>query len=132
MIIDPQNNTLLVSDIIKDDIPDANEELLTHIKYRFVTAKLDIKNKHQDIIVAGSLVGLSIEEKIKIDFKVKLEIGFDIISGYLYGIEYECNNLHLSYADEETVISRKMRLLSPKIYDVDHENMLCTLALDLV
>lgn len=126
------SNSLLVSESIKDIVPDLTDEILSQIKYRYVTAKMEIENKHQDLIVAGSLVGLSIEDAIKIDFKVKLEIGFDIISGLLYGLDYTCKNLTLNFGEEKTVIDSKLKLCSPKIYDLDHENMLCTLALDLV
>ena len=72
-MLEPKSNTLLVSDVLKDSIPEMTDDILSHAKYRFVTVKLEVQNKHQEIIVAGSLVGLCVEDVIRLDFKIKLD-----------------------------------------------------------
>lgn len=129
-MIEPVDN-LLMSDSIRGIVPDLTEEILSQIKHRYVTVRLEAHKPDQQVIIAGSLVGISVEDVLKIDAKVKLETGFEVMSSLTLRESYLCKNLVLSLGDFDTHVNDEWDLSSAKVYDIDHESMLCTLGLDL-
>lgn len=126
----PDSN-FLISESIKDMIPDLTDEIISQARKKYITVSMELLDEQQSLVVAGSLSGVSIENVIKIDIRTKIEIGFQVVSRYVEGEKYVCKDLVIAHGDLNTHFEDELDVSSPKIYDLDHENMLCTLALDL-
>ncbi len=131
-MIEIDDNNSLVSEAIRDQLPEIEEAILAQIKDRYVTVKIFLDGQQNEVIVAGSLVGISVEDSIKIDVRTKLEVAYVVTTDHLRGMEYICKGLVLDLGSSSTHLEGERGVISPKMYDFDHENMLCTLGLDLV
>lgn len=81
----------------------------------------------------GSLVGVQLEENIKLDMKVSIEDAYVFVSKILTNrISKIIPGIILAYGDNSTHIEGSFHAASVKIVELDANSKVCVLAIDLI
>jgi hypothetical protein len=130
-MIDETANRILMSDSIRGMVPELEEDSVQKFEDSFVITALEIISNEAKEVLVGNLVGISIEDIIKVDFRIKMEDAYNIIKRATLNQEMLCAAIQLHLADDGFRIQGPFKMSSHKMLDFDHPNKMCTLALDL-
>ena len=78
-MIDETANRILMSDSIRGMVPELEEDSVQKFEDSFVITALEIISNEAKEVLVGNLVGISIEDIIKVDFRIKMEDAYNII-----------------------------------------------------
>jgi len=130
-MIDETANRILMSDSIRGMVPELEEDSSQNFEDSFVITALEINTNGTKSVLIGNLVGISIEEIIKIDLRVNMEDAYNFIKDFILGQKILCEAIQLHLAENAFKIQGPFKTTSYKMLDFDHPNKKCTLALDL-
>lgn len=132
MIVSDESR-LLISDSLRDVIPDLNEDQLETASSSMLIAGLEILHEGKVDIVVGKVIGLSFDSdgSVKIDIHTELGKAYDFIKNY-QTTRLSCRLLYLYLGNDETRIEGPFSVFSPKIFDFDQQMSMCTLGIDLI
>lgn len=120
-----------MSDSLKGQVPELEDET-QNFDDAFVVSALELNIDEKSEIFVGNLIGISLEEIIKIDLRLNLSSAYKIIKSQLSGSNLFCEAFQLHLSDDLIRHVGPFKILSRKMIDIDHPNKMCTLALDLV
>lgn len=126
-------NRLLMSDSLKDVVPDLTEEEINALSATMIVATMEIIYDGKVEIVAGKLLGLSYEPEgnMRLDIHMELKKAYDFIKKYK-ATRLSCRMLYLHLGNDEISNAGNFKISSPKIFDFDQQMTTCTLAVDLI
>lgn len=127
------NNRLLMSDSLRGMVPELEEEQFKAFQDAFVIVALVMNDGTAARETTGNLVGLSLESSdvVKVDVRVSVSEAYGVVKRHLSS-GLTCEVLQLLLGDEGVRIDGPRRASVAKMYDFDHHNKMCVLALDLV
>jgi hypothetical protein len=122
-----------MSDELQGKIPEFDEDVLKQYESNFVFGILADVDPGGGGSLVGNLVGFALEDPIKWDFRVSLETAVQFVSRYTADdVHIDCPHVQLMLGDQVVQFSGPFRVVRPKIYDIDNNTRMCTLAIDLV
>jgi len=131
-MIDDNDNRLLMSDSLKGMIPDLEDDQLKSLSDAFVIATVEMLFDQNIEIIAGSLVGVSLENfESKIDIRVSLKDAYEIIKKFKTS-RLSCRVFYLHRGDDEICFEGSYKISSAKIMDFDRQLKMCTVGFDLI
>lgn len=130
------DNRLLMSDDLRGKVPELDDDILKQYESNFVFGVLEGVDPDDGNDMVGNLVGLALEETVKWDFRVNLTTALRFISRYVSDdpsrqVLIPCAGFQLFLGEEAVRFPGPFAVVRPKIYDVDNNTRLCTLAVDL-
>jgi hypothetical protein len=129
---DEDGNRLLMSDSLRGMVPELEEEQFQAFQDAFVIVAVLLNDGNQTLEATGNLVGLSMENRdlIKLDVRVSIEDAYRAVGRHISG-ELKCDAVQLLLASDGIRINGPRRVAALKMFDIDHNNKMCTLAIDL-
>ena len=126
-------NRLLVSDSIKDVVPDLTDEEINALSATMIVASMEILYGGKIEVVAGKLLGLSCEPggNIRLDIHIELKRAYEFIKKYK-ATGLSCRMFYLHLGNDEISNEGIFKISSAKIFDFDQQMTTCTLAVDLI
>lgn len=126
-------NRILISDSLRDVVPDLDEEQVAAASALMLIAGLELASDDSAEVIVGKVMGLSfdIDDSVKIDIHTDLRKAYDFIKSYKTS-GLSCRMLHLYIGNDEMHIEGPFKISSPKIFDFDQQMSMCTLAIDLI
>lgn len=127
------DNRILVSDSLRDVVPDLDESQIEAASAFMLIAGLELMRDDCMEVIAGKVMGLSFDtdDSIKIDIHTDLRKAYDFIKSYKTS-GLSCRVLHLYIGNDEMHVEGPFKISSPKIFDFDQQMSMCTLAIDLI
>jgi len=130
-------NRLLMSDDLRGKVPELDDDILKQYESNFVFGVLEGVDPDNGNDMVGNLVGLALEEIVKWDFRVNLTTALRFISKYAIDDHTRqpvipCSGFQLFLGDDAIRFPGPFVVVRPKMYDVDNNTKLCTLAVDLM
>ena len=132
-MIPVNEDRLLVSDSLAGNIPDLEDEKTAFLRHQdaFIICVIETNDiSPNDHYFAGKMVAISCEEIIKIDMKVTLSIGFQILKN-CFEKKLIADAFQIHHGNDHIRKIGPFQIKSPKILEIDHEMKACTIALDL-
>jgi len=129
-MIGQNSDRILMSDSLKGMIPELEEA--TKYSDHFVVATLMLEVANEQRTLVGSMHGVSLGEDVKIDLRSTIEDSFFFVKLFSEGTQITCKNIQLTLGDHSFDRSNILRVSSVKMIEIDHQNKMCTLALDLI
>lgn len=129
-------NRLLMSEDLRGKVPELDDDILKQYESNFVFGVLEGVDPDDGNDMVGNLVGLALEETVKWDFRVNLTTALRFISRYVPDDDagqpvIPCSGFQLFLGDDVIRFPGPFIVVRPKVYDVDNNTKLCTLAVDL-
>lgn len=125
------SNELLMSDVLRGQIPALEDEQFKEIEDAFVVAAVRLVRKDEEPrIVTGIMNGISMEGPvINMDIRLDIREAFDVLSQHKAS-PYDCDMCMLEMAQEVTNMG-SYRIVGLKMMDFDRQDKTCTLGIDL-
>ena len=124
-----------MSDSIKGQIPDLEEEQLQIYADSFIVTSIDLQSRETGEVVAvsGSVTGISLESRgdVKIDIKTSLTAAYTVLK-LCSKYSVVCHGLRTVLDKELLSLETSYSVISAKIIEIEHEHKMCVLGLDLV
>jgi hypothetical protein len=130
-MIDDTANRLLMSEELRGNVPELEDDQIAALEDAFVIAALELRRGDEVLPVVGSLIGFSHEGSVKIDLSVQNSVAYSVVSEIVSGVEYTCDAYTLIFADAETRVANNFKVTSVRMMDFDRKSKMCTLAIDL-
>jgi hypothetical protein len=124
------DSRILMSDELKGQVPELEDDLQTY-EDAYVIGALELRKNDEPFAVVGSLVGISIEDVIKIDLHVSIKDAHRVVSDKLLQKGLSCDAIQLIYASFEDRLAGPFQISSSKMMDFDRSLKMCTLGVDL-
>lgn len=126
-------DNLMMSDSIRGQIPDLEDDAVKKLEDSFLVAALEVKFGDSIEPLVGSTVGLSFESdmNISVDLRVSTPDAFDLLKKH-GAFAVECTTFYVYLGQEEICHRGPYRFTSLKVLDFDHQNKMCTLGIDMV
>ena len=131
--LEDEEDRLLMSDSLVGMVPDLEKQEILNQADAFLVSALEVETENGIEIIAGSVVGLSIDEDIlKVDMRTSINKSFNLIKSMKYFSNIHCRYLYLQQGREEIIFEGIYTIKSPRILDFDHKERMCTLGVDLI
>lgn len=128
-IQDNEPKELMSEDL--QNILQEEEDIAKAYQESFISVVVLSQEKSDALI--GSLVGVQLEENIKIDMKVSIEDAYAFVSKILSNKTSKIMpGIILAYSDNSTHIEGPFHAGSIKIVELDANSKVCVLAIDLI
>ena len=122
-----------MSDSLRGMIPELEEEQFNAFQDAFVIVGLLVRSGEERHEITGNLVGVSVESRdvVKIDVRTSVTAAYRSLKRHAEG-GLTCDTCQMVLAAEATCLDGPYTVSSVKVLDFDHQNKMCTLALDLI
>ena len=125
-----------MSDDLRGKVPELDDDILKQYESNFIFGVLEGVDPQAGNNMLGNLVGLALEDPVKWDFRVGLETALRFVSRYSSEdpsatVAIPCGGFQLFLGDGVVRFPGPFVVVKPKIYDIDNNNRMCTLAVDL-
>lgn len=120
-----------MSDSIRGMVPELEEDQVQQIQETIIVSAIELSSKGKKNIVIGNLIGISVENDIKLDARIKTDEAYQISKSILQGQELKCDGFQIHYSEDGFRVAGPFKIMSHKMLDFDHSSKMCTLALDL-
>jgi hypothetical protein len=132
MIVHDENR-LLLSDSLRDVLPELDEESLDEMSQAIIVVAMSlfVGDSLHDVF-AGKILGFSKDsDVVKLDIYTDLKSAYSVIKKYsTTGLS--CRNFYLRLNGDEISFEGRFRVSSSKIFDIDQQVKMCTLGIDLI
>ena len=126
-------DNLMMSDSIKGQILDFDDDAVKKFEDSLVVIALEIKIEDNIEPLVGTAVGLSFEKdmSINVDIRTNTQEAYALLKKYNVSI-VECMAFYVYLGEDEICNRGPYRFTSLKILNFDHQNKMCTLGIDMV
>lgn len=125
-----------MSDDLRGKVPELDDDILKQYESNFIFGVLEGADPAAGGNLVGNLVGLALEDPVKWDFRIGLETAMRFIARYSSDdaskVEVPCPGIQLFLGDDAVRFSGSFNVIKPRIYDIDNNTRMCTLAVDLM